>query len=164
MTSRANRSLPKRVLRSMWRPSRAAAGRRVFGTRHLPLPIAIAIVLISLPLMSGAASPDSQTDLKPHRITVKFNYDFTAMHACPVKNTAPCVKEFNVYNIMDNGKRILLFTIPAPTGAKHWVRGIGGTSKPLVFAPGQHMIAVTAVANNGTESKHRACTMMVNIN
>jgi len=121
------------------------------------------MMLMFLLLLNGAALSGSQEHPKPHRIAVKFNFDFTAMHACPVKSAAPCVKEFDVYNVTDAGKRILLFTILAPRGAKDLVRGIRGTSKPLIFAPGEHMIEVTAVANNGRESKHRACTTMLNI-
>ena len=84
------------------------------------------------------------------------------MHACPVKNAVPCVQQFDVYNVTDTGKRILLFTIRAPKGAKD-SRTIRGASKRLVFSPGEHMIEVTAVANDGKESKQGAWTTMVNI-
>jgi hypothetical protein len=114
------------------------------------------ILAVALPLRGQASQ-------KTHTITVRFDYDFTTTHACPVKGKATCIRKFNVYNLTDTGQRILLFSIPAPDKAKKKVQGISGTSKALVFAPGQHMVAVSAVDNHGAESNPRACATMVNI-
>jgi len=163
MASRTNTSLAKRIVRRLSSRTVGAIHRCFLAGGFQASSPFVGAVMLAL-VLSGAVPARSKEKPETHRITVKFNYDFTAMPACPMKTAAPCVKEFNVYNIIDTGKRILLFTIAAPKGAKDLVRGIRGTSKPLVFASGAHMIAVTAVANNGKESKHRACTTMVNIN
>lgn len=119
--------------------------------------------LIFALILGGVLASYSQGQPKTHTITVKFDYDFTAIRACPAKSAARCVKQFNVYNLTDTGRRILLFSIPAPPGATAKVPGISGHSKPLIFAPGQHLIGVAAVASDGAESDPHACTTMVNI-
>jgi len=114
--------------------------------------------------VSVAAIPArAQNSPKTHTIRVNFDYDFRRFHGCTGKDKAPCLKQFNVYNMTDTGKRILLFSIPAPAGAKREVKDITGTSKPMVFAPGQHMIAVTAQSDQGAESDPHACSTMVNV-
>ncbi|MGH9717515.1 MAG: hypothetical protein ACRD4R_12430 [Candidatus Acidiferrales bacterium] len=155
MKSHTNTALANRIIRSVSPPG---ASGQSFLTRGC----AFILVLMSLLLLSGVRLIGSQEHPNLHRIRVKFNYDFTAMHACPVKKAAPCVKQFDIYDATDTGKRILLFTIRAPEGARS-LRTIRGASKLLVFAPGEHTIEVTALANNGKESKHRACTTMVRI-
>jgi hypothetical protein len=104
-----------------------------------------------------------QTPPKTHTVRVKFDYNFKRFHSCENKRKAPCLKQFNVYNVTDTGRRILLFSIPAPPGAKGEVKDITGASKPLVFAPGQHMIAVTAETDGGGESDPHDCQTMVNV-
>jgi hypothetical protein len=128
---------------------------RPLGTMHPWASQAMSLCLREVPRWSGL--------LPAYNITVKFEYGFTAIHACPIKAAAPCLKQLNVCNLMDNGQRILLFTIAAPRRANGIVRGISGSSQALVFAPGQHMIAVTAVTNLGMPSKPPECEIMVNI-
>lgn len=118
---------------------------------------------LAVALLVAPPRTHSQPAPKPHKISVKFDYNFAPMHACPARPSAPCIKRFDVYNLTDTGQRILLFSIPAPAGAKSAVRGIAGTSKPLVFAPGQHLIGVSAVTNRGTQSDPHACSVMVDV-
>lgn len=94
---------------------------------------------------------------------MEFRYDFFRDPACPAKKSKRCVKQFNVYNLTDTGKRYLLFSIPAPKGAGDKSRRISGKSKPLVFAPGKHLIGVSAVNDQGSESNPQDCTIMVDI-
>ncbi|HVB85623.1 MAG TPA: hypothetical protein VNK23_03030 [Candidatus Dormibacteraeota bacterium] len=162
MKSPTNTSLAKRIVRRLSSHAVVAIRLRFLTGGFRASSPFVGAVMLAL-VLSGAVPARSKEKAETHRITVKFNYDFDAMHACPVKNAAPCVQQFDVYNVTDTGKRILLFTIPAPKGAKNLMRGIRGTSKPLVFAPGEHMIEVTAVANDGKESKQGAWTTMVNI-
>lgn len=126
--------------------------------------------LFSLPVLSGAflflvlgAAPTAspQTTHKQHTITVKFVYDFRPHDGCPAK--APCVKQFNVYNVTEHRQRALLFIIDVPHSARGKVFYISGQSKPLTFAPGEHMIAVTAQWDTGAESDLLACTTMIDV-
>ena len=94
---------------------------------------------------------------------MNFEYDFSRMQGCPVKGSALCVKQFDVYNLTDTGQRLFLFSIPAPAGAKEKRKNITDTSKPLVFAPGKHLIGVSAVTNHGAQSDPRACSIMIDI-
>lgn len=119
--------------------------------------------LVVLALLGGVTPIRAQNAPKTHTIHVTFDYDFKRFHGCAEKNKKPCLKQFNVYNVTDAGRRFLLFTIPAPPGAKGEVKNITGASKPLVFAPGQHMIAVTANTDQGGESDPRACYTMITI-
>jgi hypothetical protein len=109
--------------------------------------------------VSGAA----QLKPKTRVIGVKFLYDFSKVPGCPAKNAKQCVKQFNVYNLTDTGKRFLLFSIPAPKGANGKSQSISGKSKPLVLEPGKHLIAVSAVDNQGHETKPQACSEMVEV-
>lgn len=135
-----------------------AANRRSLPHRFCFYFAAIVVIVLAVLPQAQAQNPP-----KSHTIRVNFDYDFKRFHGCAKKNKAPCLKEFNVYNITDTGKRILLFTISAPTGAKRVVKNITGASKPLVFAPGQHMIAVTAETDRGGESDPHACWAMVTV-
>lgn len=92
---------------------------------------------------------------------MQFVYDFTAHQGCPAKS--PCVKQFNVYNVTDHGDSILLFTIDAPANASGRSVHISGQSKPRAFAPGHHLIAVTAKWDTGPESPTLACAKFVDI-
>jgi hypothetical protein len=93
---------------------------------------------------------------RKHTITIKFDYDFRLTPACSQGLTKKCVKRFNVYDI-SAGNRILLFSIPVPDDTVGFVRGISVTSPPLPFAPGKHILAVTAQSADGTESVTNAC-------
>jgi hypothetical protein len=111
------------------------------------------------------AGVSGSAELKPksHMIAVKFRYDFSREPACPAKGAKRCVKQFNVYNLTDTGKRFLLFSIPAPKGAGGKSRRISGKSKALVLEPGKHLIGVSAVDDQGRESNPQACSMMVEV-
>jgi hypothetical protein len=121
------------------------------------------LTLAVLALCAVARPNRSQTPPNTHVITVKFDYNFKVFHGCKRKNKAPCVKQFNVYNVTQTGRRFLLFSIPARPGAKGEMKNITGASKPLVFAPGKHMIAVTASTDLGVESDVHACWTMVKV-
>jgi hypothetical protein len=99
---------------------------------------------------------------RKHTITIKFDYDFRLTPACSQGLTKKCVKRFNVYDI-SAGNRILLFSIPVPDGTVGFVRGISVTSPPLPFAPGKHILAVTAQSADGTESVTNACTTVFKV-
>ena len=120
--------------------------------------------IFALAVFFAAVTPvRPQNAPKTHIVRVKFDYNFKRFHGCKKKNKGPCLQEFNVYNVTRTGKRFLLFSIPAPPGAKGEVQGITGASKPLVFVPGQHMIAVTAETDLGAESDPHGCFTMVDI-
>lgn len=135
----------------------------VAGTRSSSQRIGFRFTLVMLAVLAAVSPIRPQTPPKTHTVSVKFDYNFKLFHGCKRKNKAPCVKQFNVYNVIDTGKRIFLFSIPAQPGAKGEVKGITGVSEPMVFAPGQHMIAVTASTDLGVESDVHACWTMVNV-
>ncbi len=134
------------------------AGRLSSSTR-----VYFQYTIFMLTVFAAVTPARPQNTAKTHIVRVKFDYNFKRFHGCKKKGKAPCLQEFDVYNVTRGGKRFLLFTIPAPSGAKGEVTGIGGASKPLVFAPGQHMIAVTAKTDRGAESDPHDCFTMVNI-
>lgn len=109
-------------------------------------------ILFVAPCSSFAQSPPVK-----HIVTVTFDYDFTANHACSAAISKKCVTQFNVYDI-SGGKPYKLFTISAPSGASGPVKGITGDSQPLLFESGKHLFAVTAQTAGGEESSPRACS------
>ncbi|MGD1210703.1 MAG: hypothetical protein ABR973_05020 [Candidatus Acidiferrales bacterium] len=99
-----------------------------------------------------------------HSVAVKFDYDFRLTPACTAKIKKGCVQQFVVYDISaGEAKRSKLFTIPAPQDATGAVTGIAGTSPPLSFESGKHLLEVVAQYPDGTESQARACTTWVTI-
>jgi hypothetical protein len=127
-----------------------------------PAPYAAQAPVVQAPTAPRPAAPGAP---QRHTITVKFDYDFTRTHACGPKNHDKfCVKQFDVYNLTQNGGRFKLFSFPAPRNAKTVVRGLSGTSPELPFSPGQHLIAVTAESNVGRESSPMQCQTMIDIN
>ncbi len=99
---------------------------------------------------------------RPHTLIVMLNYDFTAKHACAAKETEKCVKQFNVYELI-NGQPRKLFSFPAPAGSRGPVKGIKGTSGMLMLSPGEHLIGATAVLADGAESDPKACTVIAKV-
>lgn len=97
-----------------------------------------------------------------HSISVTFDYDFTAMHACSKTVTKKCIVQFNVYDI-SGPKHYFLFSIPAPAGASGPVKGISGSSPPLLFEPGKHLLGIAAKTDNGDESNPSACSIWTHI-
>ena len=104
-----------------------------------------------------------------HTISVKFDYDFHQTPACTSRVTKNCVQQFVVYDISAGAsktKRYKLFTVPVPPKPRGLVHGISGTSPPLTFESGKHLLAVTAlesVTNPNDESNPQVCTMWVTI-
>ena len=92
-----------------------------------------------------------------HTVTVTLNYDFTVDNGCSVTVLTSCLKQFNIYDITGGGK-VLLFSVPAPTGANNAVTGITGTSGTLTLKSGLRTFAATAQMADGTESDPNAST------
>jgi hypothetical protein len=106
------------------------------------------------------SEPQSQTP--KHTITMTFDYDFTATHACSPKVTKKCIAKFIVYDISGQ-KPYKLFTIPVPADASGPVKGISGESQPLLFESGKHLLTVTAQKDSGEESSPSASSVWVTI-
>jgi hypothetical protein len=110
------------------------------------------------------AQPQSepQSKMPKHAITVTFDYDFTALHACSPKVTKKCIAKFIVYDISGQ-KPYKLFTIPAPANASGSVKGISGESQTLLFESGKHLLAVTTQKDSGEVSSPYACSVWATI-
>jgi len=128
---------------------------------HAPKAFRAVALLVSI-ACTGALATSAQESQAKHAITVKFDYDFTAVHACTPQATTKCVSEFIVYDISGT-KPYKLFSIPAPAGASGPVAGISGDSQPLLFEPGKHLLGVTAKVADGGESNPYACTVWATI-
>ena len=114
---------------------------------------------VSVSLLRGDAKKSSM-----HSITFTFNYDFAVTPACSPKITQECIQQFNLYEIsagISNRKK--LGSIPAPVGATGYVKGISATTKPFLWVPGKHRLAVSAQMPNGLESDLSKCTIMIKI-
>jgi hypothetical protein len=120
----------------------------------------LALVIVASAMGAGACS--AQTQPIKHTISVKFDYNFTAMPACSQKVTKKCIAKFVVYDI-SGGKPYKLFTIPVPADASGAVKGISGESQPLLFESGKHLVAVTAQKDSGEESSPPASAVWVTI-
>jgi hypothetical protein len=106
----------------------------------------------------------ARADGSRHSLTVTFDYNFGLTPACSDKVTEKCVKQFNVYDISAGiEKRTRLFTIPADPTAKGVVKGITGTSPMLLFAPGKHLISVSAQTPSNQKSDPGACAVWIEI-
>jgi hypothetical protein len=119
----------------------------------------IFIATVSVSLLYGDTKKPSR-----HRITFTFNYDFAVTPACSPKVTQECIQQFNLYEISDGvWNRKKLGSIPAPVGATGYVKGISVTTKPFLWLPGKHRLAVSAQMPNGHESDLSKCTTIVKI-
>jgi hypothetical protein len=101
-----------------------------------------------------------------HTVTVHFDYDFNGTPPCPQPKDKPCVEQFIVYDISggpEPDKRFKLFTVPVPPDAKGAMKGITGTSPPLAFESGKHLIAVTAQMPDKKESDPNVCRFWVTV-
>jgi hypothetical protein len=118
-------------------------------------------------LLASSVSPLSGNKRKSpstHKITFTFDYDFRITPACSPKVTQECVRQFNLYEISPGIlNRVRLGSIPAPVGATGFVKGISATTKPFLWVPGKHRLAVSAQTPNGQESDLNACTTLVKI-
>jgi len=120
----------------------------------------MALVLLTATLVCSAQSTGSK-----HKISVKFNYDFSQTPVCPAKSAkAACVTQFNLYDISAGvQKKTKLMSFPPPAGATGVVTGITATTPELLFEPGKHLLAVTAQMSKGDESDPNRCTIWVDI-
>jgi hypothetical protein len=135
-----------------------------------PLSWLLGIVVVLA--LSGPARPSFAQPRNPapapenHTVSVYFDFDFTPIPPCPQPKNKPCVEQFVVYDIsagLSPAERFKLFTIPAPPDAKGKVRGIKGTSPPLGFQSGMHLIGVTAQTLDKKESGPGDCEFWVTI-
>jgi hypothetical protein len=108
---------------------------------------------------SGPGGPEQSA---VHTITVKFDYDFTNVPVCAGKPSEKCVQQFVVYDI-SGPKKIKLFVLPPPQGAKGKMTGITGISPKLLFMVGYHRIGVSAASSANTESAPFDCNTVVKI-
>jgi hypothetical protein len=99
-----------------------------------------------------------------HKISFTFDYDFSVTPACPQEVKKTCVQQFNFYDISQGiQKRVKLGSMPVPTGAKGFVKGISATTDPILFNSGRHMVAVSAQMVDGSESDPSKCATIVKI-
>ena len=103
-----------------------------------------------------------------HTITVRFNYDFNRTPPCSAATAGKlCVQQFVVYDVSLGPlpkQRTRLFSFPVPPNAKGTMRDIKQVSPPLDFAPGRHMISVTAqTPDEKSESSLTASTTWIKI-
>lgn len=136
------------------------------------LAIAAAVVALGPAARSSYAQPQDNSTPAPapaaakHTITVHFDYDFGGTPPCPQEKDKPCVQQFIVYDISggpEPDKRFQLFTVPLPPSAKGAMKGITGTSPPISFESGRHLIAVTAQMPDKKESNPSVCQFWVTI-
>ena len=126
------------------------------------LAMIVACAAIAAGVCFAQGQAQSQAQPPKHTITVTFDYDFTALHACSPKVTKKCIAKFIVYDISGQ-KPYKLFTIPVPADANGPVKGISGVSQPLVFESGKHQFAVVAQKDSGEESSRYACSFWATI-
>jgi hypothetical protein len=133
--------------------------RQVGMTAHF-LFYRLAISILFSVLLAAGIYPQGIT----HTITFTFDYDFSITPACSPKITKACVQQFNFYDISQGiTKRVKLGSTLVPTGATGFRPGISGTTDPLLFNSGRHLVAVSAQMPDGTESDLRKCAVIVKI-
>src|SRR5665213_1736444 len=114
-----------------------------FGIRAYLVAAALAVFPLFIPAPTVKAQANTPPPAKApsegqstpaagnvHKITVKFDYDFTKTPSCaPPKVKDKCVTRFNIYDISAGVKnRAKLFSVPAPVGETVHVTGISATS------------------------------------
>jgi hypothetical protein len=115
-------------------------------------------VLTSL-LYSAASAAQSL-----HKMTFAFDYDFSVTPACSANVQQACVQQFNVYDISGGiPKRLRLGSFPVPANASGLVKRISIVTKPRLFSPGRHKVAVSAQTSDGRESDLAECATIVEI-
>ena len=128
--------------------------------------VALQFNLAFLLLASSVSPLSGNTHKSPsrHSLTFTFDYDFRLTPACSPKATQDCVQQFNFYEISPGiPNRVRLGSIPAPVGATGYVKGISATTKPFLWVPAKHRLAVSAQTPDGRESDLSACTTVVKI-
>lgn len=110
-------------------------------------------------LLFGLLLIGGQTLSAPtHVVTASLSYDFSSDNACSATVTTGCLKQFNIYDVTNATAPVLLFSIPAPTGASTQISGITGSSPAIVLKSGIHTFAATAAMADGTESDPNLAT------
>lgn len=118
------------------------------------------LALVLVVALTGTVQPTQSK----HSITFTFDYDFGATPACSSKVTKGCVQQFNLYDISAGiKKRTKLVSIPVPPGASGFVKGISGTTPPLSFESGKHLLGIASQMPNGLESDPSRCTFWVDL-
>ena len=117
-----------------------------------------AVAALAAVLPSGATETPSQ-----HKISVKFNYDFTYAKGCKEKETGRCVKRFVIYDVTDPKNPVRLFSIAVPAKVKKMIYQIKGSSPMLNLNDGVHTLAAVAQWADGTESDKNACRVNVTV-
>ena len=128
-----------------------ALARASVAQQHpTPAPAPAPATATAPPTQAPAPSPAK------HTITVHFDYNFSATPPCSQQPANErCVQQFIIYDISGGvlpGRRFQLFTVPVPPGAKGAMRQITGTSPPLAFQSGRHLLAITAQMPDKKES------------
>jgi hypothetical protein len=120
----------------------------------------LAFVSLCSALFTTVIFPQEST----HKITFTFDYDFRITPACSPQIKQACVQQFNFYDISQGiAKRVKLGSMPVPSGASGLVKGISGTTEPLLFNSGRHLLAVSAQMPDGSESDLSKCTIIARI-
>ena len=139
------------------------------GNKRLTRPIALFATLAAVFVLALASAAENQTPALPpaptpapthgvHTIKVTFDYDFRLTPACTSHVTKNCVQQFVVYDISGGTSkttRYKLFTVPLPSNPVGMVHGIPGTSQPLDFESGKHLLAVTALEPSTTPTTNQ---------
>jgi hypothetical protein len=122
-----------------------------------------AILAATLSACRGVSRPvEAHAGSSKHVVTLKFDYDFTKVHACSPSVKKKCLKQFNVYDLSGNTP-FLLFSFPAPSGSTGIVKDITAKSPLLLFEDGSHRLGVAAQTAEGSESDPHLCTTLVEI-
>src|ERR1700741_1143926 len=78
---------------------------------HAAIPLLVFTAAIATAVLApGTCFAQSQSEAPKHKITITFDYDFTAAHACSPKITKKCISKFIVYDVSGD-KPYKLFTI-----------------------------------------------------
>lgn len=118
------------------------------------------LAMITASLLFGSILRAQST----HKITFTFDYDFRITPACSSTIKDACVQQFNFYDISAGiPKRVKLGSFAVPAGATGLMKGLSVTTKPLLFNPGKHKLAVSAQMPDGTESDWSKCTTIIKI-
>lgn len=123
----------------------------------------MARTLVAMVLVYALTGTVQETQRK-HKLSFTFDYDFGVTPACSKTVKKGCVQLFNLYDISaGKPKGVKLGSIPVPSGATGFVKGISATTEPLLFESGRHLLAVTAQMPNGLESDSSKCTVWVEV-
>ncbi len=121
------------------------------------------MMMWAVAVLAGLLPSTARGTPTQHKISVKFNYDFTYAKGCKEKETGRCVKRFIIYDVTDPKNPVKLFSIAVPAKVKKIVYQIKGSSPMLNLNDGVHTLAATAQWADGTESDKNACKVTVTV-